>query len=102
MERGEAERRPYPGKDSRPVLSIALGIALSLARRKIFVFDDDGALWMNDDRWQQSGCINRNLIHVCWENKQYESSGGEPTVATADKIYFTGVARSPASSARVR
>jgi hypothetical protein len=43
------------------VLSIALGIALSLARRKIFVFDDDGALWMNDDRWQQSGCINRKI-----------------------------------------
>jgi hypothetical protein len=103
MERGEAERRPYPGKDSRPVLSIALGIALSLARRKIFVFDDDGALWMNDDRWQQSGCINRKISFTfVGKTSSTNPPAANPTVATADKIYFTGVARSPASSARVR
>jgi len=35
----------------------------------------------------------KNLIHICWDNQQYESSGGEPTVATAGKIDFAGVAR---------
>jgi thiamine pyrophosphate-dependent acetolactate synthase large subunit-like protein len=33
------------------------------------------------------------LIHICWNNKQYESSGGEPTVATAGNIDFAGIAR---------
>ncbi|HEX4988264.1 MAG TPA: thiamine pyrophosphate-dependent enzyme, partial [Candidatus Binatia bacterium] len=27
--------------------SIGLGLALSLPKRKVFVFDGDGALWMN-------------------------------------------------------
>jgi phosphonopyruvate decarboxylase len=36
----------------------------------------------------------KNLIHICWDNKQYESSGGEPTVATAGNINFAGIARS--------
>ena len=27
--------------------SIGLGLALSLSKRKVFVFDGDGALWMN-------------------------------------------------------
>ncbi len=35
----------------------------------------------------------KNLIHICWDNQQYESSGGEPTVATAGKIDFAGIAR---------
>jgi thiamine pyrophosphate-dependent acetolactate synthase large subunit-like protein len=33
------------------------------------------------------------LIHICWDNQQYESSGGEPTVASAGNIDFAGVAR---------
>jgi thiamine pyrophosphate-dependent acetolactate synthase large subunit-like protein len=36
----------------------------------------------------------KNLIHICWDNKQYESSGGEPTAATAGNIDFAGIARS--------
>jgi hypothetical protein len=41
--------------------SISLGNALSLPKRKIFVFDGDGALWMSWDRWQPSRCINRKI-----------------------------------------
>lgn len=75
--------------------SIGLGLALSLPKRKIFVFDGDGALWMNLGSLATIGLHQpKNLIHICWNNRQYESSGGEPTVATAGNIDFAGIARS--------
>jgi thiamine pyrophosphate-dependent acetolactate synthase large subunit-like protein len=74
--------------------SIGLGLALGLPKRKVFVFDGDGALWMNLGSLATIGLHQpKNLIHICWNNKQYESSGGEPTVATAGKIDFAGIAR---------
>src|SRR5262245_1233909 len=74
--------------------SIGLGLALALPKRKLFVFDGDGALWMNLGSLATIGLHRpKNLIHICWDNKQYESSGGEPTVATAGNIDFSGVAR---------
>jgi thiamine pyrophosphate-dependent acetolactate synthase large subunit-like protein len=74
--------------------SIGLGVALSLPNRKVFVFDGDGALWMNLGSLATIGLHQpKNLIHICWDNKQYESSGGEPTVATAGRIDFAGIAR---------
>src|SRR5438876_4179101 len=75
--------------------SIGLGLAVALPQRKVFVFDGDGALWMNLGSLATIGLHQpKNLIHICWDNQQYESSGGEPTVATAGKIDFAGVARS--------
>jgi thiamine pyrophosphate-dependent acetolactate synthase large subunit-like protein len=60
----------------------------------VFVFDGDGALWMNLGSLATIGLHRpKNLIHICWDNKQYESSGGEPTVATAGIIDFAGIAR---------
>ena len=74
--------------------SIGLGLALALPKRKVFVFDGDGALWMNLGSLTTIGLHQpKNLIHICWDNKQYESSGGEPTVATAGNIDFAGIAR---------
>jgi thiamine pyrophosphate-dependent acetolactate synthase large subunit-like protein len=74
--------------------SIGLGLALALPKRKVFVFDGDGALWMNLGSLATIGLHQpKNLIHICWDNRQYESSGGEPTVATAGNIDFAGVAR---------
>jgi sulfopyruvate decarboxylase subunit beta len=74
--------------------SIGLGLALALPKRKVFVFDGDGALWMNLGSLATIGLHQpKNLIHICWDNQQYESSGGEPTVATAGNIDFAGVAR---------
>jgi thiamine pyrophosphate-dependent acetolactate synthase large subunit-like protein len=74
--------------------SIGLGLALALPRRKVFVFDGDGALWMNLGSLATIGLHQpKNLIHICWDNQQYESSGGEPTAATAGNIDFAGVAR---------
>jgi sulfopyruvate decarboxylase subunit beta len=75
--------------------SIGLGLAISLPKRKVMVFDGDGALWMNLGSLATIGLHQpKNLIHICWDNKQYESSGGEPTVSTAGNIDFAGVARS--------
>ncbi len=75
--------------------SIGLGLAIALPQRRVFVFDGDGALWMNLGSLATIGLHRpKNLIHICWDNQQYESSGGEPTVATAGKIDFAGVARS--------
>ena len=75
--------------------SIGLGLALSLPKRKVFVFDGDGALWMNLGSLATIGLHQpKNLIHICWDNRQYESSGGEPTVSTAGNIDFAAVARS--------
>lgn len=74
--------------------SIGLGAAIALPQRKVFVFDGDGALWMNLGSLATIGLRQPpNLIHICWDNRQYESSGGGPTVATAGNIDFAGVAR---------
>jgi sulfopyruvate decarboxylase subunit beta len=74
--------------------SIGLGLAIALPKRKVFVFDGDGALWMNLGSLATIGLHQpKNLIHICWDNEQYESSGGEPTAATAGNIDFSGVAR---------
>ena len=77
--------------------SIGLGLAIGLPKRKVFVFDGDGALWMNLGSLATIGLHQpKNLIHICWDNKQYESSGGEPTVSTVGNIDFAGIARSAA------
>jgi thiamine pyrophosphate-dependent acetolactate synthase large subunit-like protein len=74
--------------------SIGLGLAIALPRRKIFVFDGDGALWMNFGSLATIGLHQpKNLIHICWDNREYESSGGEPTVSKAGRINFADAAR---------
>ncbi|HWH79249.1 MAG TPA: thiamine pyrophosphate-dependent enzyme [Candidatus Binatus sp.] len=75
--------------------SIGLGVAIGLPKRRVIIFDGDGALWMNLGSLATIGLHQpKNLIHICWNNRQYESSGGEPTVATAGMIEFAGIARS--------
>jgi sulfopyruvate decarboxylase subunit beta len=74
--------------------SIGLGLALALPNRKVIVFDGDGALWMNLGSLATIGLHQpKNLVHICWDNKQYESSGGEPTATTAGNLDFAGIAR---------
>jgi thiamine pyrophosphate-dependent acetolactate synthase large subunit-like protein len=74
--------------------SIGLGLAVALPGRKVFVFDGDGALWMNFGSLATIGLRQpKNLIHICWDNREYESSGGEPTVSKAGHINFADAAR---------
>ncbi|MEE8517518.1 MAG: thiamine pyrophosphate-dependent enzyme, partial [Dehalococcoidia bacterium] len=74
--------------------SIGLGLAIALPHRKVFVFDGDGALWMNLGSLATIGLHQpKNLVHICWDNGQYESSGGEPTASAAGQLDFAGIAR---------
>jgi thiamine pyrophosphate-dependent acetolactate synthase large subunit-like protein len=74
--------------------SIGLGLATAVPRRKVFVFDGDGALWMNLGSLATIALHQpKNLIHICWDNREYESSGGEPTVSKAGRIDFAEMAR---------
>jgi thiamine pyrophosphate-dependent acetolactate synthase large subunit-like protein len=74
--------------------SIGLGLAIAIPRRKVFVFDGDGALWMNLGSLATIALHQpKNLIHICWDNREYESSGGEPTVSRAGRINFCELAR---------
>lgn len=74
--------------------SIGLGLAVALPRRKVFVFDGDGALWMNLGSLATIGLHQpKNLIHICWDNREYESSGGQPTVSRGGRIDFAELAR---------
>ena len=75
--------------------SMGLGLALSKPNKRVIVLDGDGSLLMNlgtlsTVAWHAP----KNLIHICWDNQQYESSGGEPTVSTTGNIDFAGIAQS--------
>ena len=74
--------------------SIGLGLAIALPHRKVFVFDGDGALWMNLGSLATIGLHQpKNFVHICWDNGQYESSGGEPTASATRQLDFAGAAR---------
>ncbi|HEY3115375.1 MAG TPA: thiamine pyrophosphate-dependent enzyme, partial [Chloroflexota bacterium] len=74
--------------------SIGLGLSLALPRRRVVVMDGDGSLWMNLGTLATIGLHQpTNLIHICWDNKSYEASGGEPTATAAERLDFAVVAR---------
>ena len=74
--------------------SIALGLALALPNRRVLALDGDGSLWMNLGTLATIGLHQpANLIHICWDNKSYEASGGGPTATTAERLDFAAVAR---------
>lgn len=75
--------------------SIGLGLALALPHRRVVVLDGDGSLWMNLGTLATIGLHQpTNLVHICWDNKSYEASGGGPTATTAERLDFASVARS--------
>src|SRR6478752_3163061 len=56
--------------------SLGLGLALALAQRKIVVLDGDGAVSMNVNGLLTVGRQKpKNLIHLVFDNRMYESSG---------------------------
>ena len=72
--------------------SIALGIALSKPRRKIWCIDGDGALLMHMGAMAGIGAKSpSNLIHVVINNEAHETVGGMPTAA--GKADIAAVAR---------
>ena len=60
--------------------SIGLGVALKNPKRKIFVFDGDGNILMNLGSLVTIGSLKpKNLVHIIFDNKSHESTGGQPT-----------------------
>jgi sulfopyruvate decarboxylase subunit beta len=63
--------------------SVGLGLAMALPKRKVAVLDGDGAVTMNVNGLITMGRVQpKNLIHIVFDNKIYESSACIPT-ATA-------------------
>jgi len=60
--------------------SIGLGVALSNPGKKIHIFDGDGNILMNLGSLITIGSLKpKNLIHIIFDNKAHESTGGQPT-----------------------
>src|SRR5262245_12060448 len=62
--------------------SLGLGLAMAMPHRKIAVLDGDGAAIMNVNGLVTVGRVQpKNLIHIVFDNKIYESSGCIPTAS---------------------
>ena len=60
--------------------SIGLGVALKNPRKKIHIFDGDGNILMNLGSLVTIGSLKpKNFIHIIFDNKAHESTGGQPT-----------------------
>ncbi len=60
--------------------SIGLGLALAQPARKVVVLDGDGSLLMNLGSLATISVVApRNLIHVVWDNEQFQLTGGQRT-----------------------
>ncbi len=64
------------------ISSIALGVALSQPKQRVFCLDGDGSLLMHMGSLAIIGASRaHNLIHIVLNNGAHESVGGQPTVA---------------------
>jgi sulfopyruvate decarboxylase subunit beta len=64
--------------------SIGLGVALAVPTHRVLVLDGDGGLLMNSNTLITTSVHHPpNLVHVCFDNGVYESSGGTPTFTQA-------------------
>jgi thiamine pyrophosphate-dependent acetolactate synthase large subunit-like protein len=60
--------------------SMALGLAMAQPQRRVIVLDGDGALLMNLGSLATEAVAKpANLIHIVWDNRQYQLTGGQPT-----------------------
>ncbi len=67
--------------------SIALGVAIKNPKKKIFVFDGDGNIFMNLGSLATIGFLKpKNLVHFVFDNNSHESTGGQPTMSSKIKI----------------
>jgi sulfopyruvate decarboxylase subunit beta len=73
--------------------SVGLGIALSLPEKKVIVLDGDGGLLLNLGILVTIAEKNPpNLIHLLFDNRCYESSGGQCLV-NVEKTDFVALAK---------
>jgi len=71
--------------------AIGLGIAREHPERNVYVLDGDGALLMKMGILSTIGYYQpKNLIHICFDNNRYESTGGQPN--TSNTVDFAKIA----------
>ncbi len=60
--------------------SMGLGLAMARPEQKVIILDGDGAILMNLNSLPTAAARSpHNLIHVIWDNHQFELTGGQPT-----------------------
>ncbi len=75
------------------ISSVGLGLALAQPQRKVVVLDGDGSLLMNLGSLATIAALApRNLIHVVWDNEQFQLTGGQAT-ATSKGANLAAMAR---------
>ncbi len=64
--------------------SIGLGLALTRPDQKVIVLDGDGGTLMNLGALVTIARLSPpNLLHIVWDNGQYQLTGGQPTATAA-------------------
>ena len=60
--------------------SMGLGLAMARPQQKVIILDGDGALLMNLNSLTTAAArAPQNLVHIVWDNRQFELTGGQPT-----------------------
>ncbi len=74
------------------ISSMGLGMALAQPRRKVVILDGDGSLLMNLGSLATIAVVSpSNLIHVVWDNEQFQLTGGQKT-HTGRGVDLAGIA----------
>jgi thiamine pyrophosphate-dependent acetolactate synthase large subunit-like protein len=60
--------------------SMGLGLAMARPDLKVIILDGDGAILMNLNSLPTAATRSpQNLLHIIWDNRQFEMTGGQPT-----------------------
>jgi thiamine pyrophosphate-dependent acetolactate synthase large subunit-like protein len=90
---GEREANFYMWNSMGMASSIGLGLAMARPDEKVIVLDGDGALLMNLNSLTTAASKSPgNLVHIIWDNGQYQITGGQPT-HTSGKADLESIAR---------
>ncbi len=80
---GDRARNFYMWNAMGLASATALGLAMARPETKVIVYEGDGSLLMNLGVLATIAVrYPENLIYICWDNRQYHMTGGQPT-ATA-------------------
>ena len=73
--------------------SVGLGLALAQPKKQVIVLDGDGGTLMNPGALVTMARLAPfNLLHIVWDNGQYQLTGGQPT-ATATVTDLVAIGR---------
>lgn len=73
--------------------SIGLGLAMARPDKRVIILDGDGAILMNLNSLTTAASKSPgNLVHIIWDNEQYQLTGGQPT-HTGEKTDLETIAR---------